>query len=201
DTIFGYRSSNDRLIQQKDNAKVGDDEVIFDVDQSIKRPPIDDDECYKIDDLNDTINAKAQELLANDEPDSFLSRGLEKSIDQSDLDECEPVECNTNNDSDKSIQSQKDHFPLPFIDQMLERICENEYYCFLDGFSGFFQILIAPEDQEKTTFTCPYETFAYRRMPFALCNALATFQRCMTAIFHDMVEDFMEVFMDDFSVF
>ncbi|GJQ89534.1 putative nucleotidyltransferase, ribonuclease H [Tanacetum coccineum] len=65
----------------------------------------------------------------------------------------------------------------------------------------FFHILIAPEDQEKTTFTCPYGTFAYRRMPFGLCNAPATFQRCMTTIFHDMVEDFMEVFMDDFLVF
>ncbi|GKD16734.1 reverse transcriptase domain-containing protein [Tanacetum coccineum] len=64
---------------------------------------------------------------------------------------------------------------------------------------SFFQILIALKDQDKTTFTCPYETFAYRRMSFRLCNALATFQRCMTAIFHDMVEDFMEVFMDDFS--
>ncbi|GJY74824.1 putative nucleotidyltransferase, ribonuclease H [Tanacetum coccineum] len=84
---------------------------------------------------------------------------------------------------------------------MLERLCGNEYYCFLDGFLGFFQIPIAPEDQEKTTFTCPYGTFAYRRMPFGLCNAPTIFQRCMTAIFHDMVEDFMEVFMDDFSVF
>nr|GEV80186.1 hypothetical protein [Tanacetum cinerariifolium] len=65
----------------------------------------------------------------------------------------------------------------------------------------FFQILIAPEDQEKTTFTCPYGTFAYRRMTSGLCDAPTTFQRCMTAIFHDMVEDFMKVFMDDFSVF
>ncbi|GKC60522.1 putative nucleotidyltransferase, ribonuclease H [Tanacetum coccineum] len=97
--------------------------------------------------------------------------------------------------------TRKDHFPLPFIDQMLERLCGNEYYCILDGFSGFFQIPIALEDQEKTTFTCPYGIFAYRRMPFGLCNALATFQRCMTTIFHDMVEDFMEVFMDDFSIF
>ncbi|GJW27674.1 putative nucleotidyltransferase, ribonuclease H [Tanacetum coccineum] len=97
--------------------------------------------------------------------------------------------------------TRKDRFPLPFIDQMLERLSGNVYYCFLDGFSWFFQIPIAPEDQEKTTFTCPYGTFAYRRMPFGLCNAPATFQRCMTAIFHDMVEDFMEVFMDDFSVF
>nr|GEW74770.1 putative reverse transcriptase domain-containing protein [Tanacetum cinerariifolium] len=81
------------------------------------------------------------------------------------------------------------------------RVCIEEYYCFLDGFSGFFQIPIAPEDQEKTTFTCPYGTFSYKRMPFRLCNTPATFQRCMTAIFHDMVEDFMEVFMDDFLIF
>ncbi|GJZ12925.1 reverse transcriptase domain-containing protein [Tanacetum coccineum] len=86
----------------------------------------------------------------------------------------------------------KDHFPLPFMDQMLERLAGNEYYCFLDGFSGYFQIPIDPQDQEKTTFTCPYGTFAYRRMPFALCNAPGTFQRCMMAIFHDMIEKTME---------
>nr|GEY54688.1 reverse transcriptase domain-containing protein [Tanacetum cinerariifolium] len=97
--------------------------------------------------------------------------------------------------------TRKDHFPLPFVDQMLERLAGNEYYCFLDGFSGYFQIPIDPRDQEKTTFTCPYGTFAYRRMPFGLCNTPGTFQRCMLAIFHDMVEKTMEVFMDDFSVF
>nr|GEY89470.1 reverse transcriptase domain-containing protein [Tanacetum cinerariifolium] len=98
-------------------------------------------------------------------------------------------------------ETRKDHFPLPFIDQMLERLAGNEYYCFLDGFSGYFQIPIDPKDQEKTTFTCPYGTFAYKRMPFGLCNAPGTFQRCMMAIFHDMIEQTMEVFMDDFSVF
>ncbi|GJV16870.1 reverse transcriptase domain-containing protein [Tanacetum coccineum] len=97
--------------------------------------------------------------------------------------------------------TRKDHFPLPFMDQMLERLAGNEFYCFLDGFSGYFQIPIDPQDQEKTTFTCPYGTFAYRRMPFGLCNAPGTFQRCMMAIFHDMIEKTMEVFMDDFSVF
>ncbi|GJZ25924.1 reverse transcriptase domain-containing protein [Tanacetum coccineum] len=97
--------------------------------------------------------------------------------------------------------TRKDHFPLPFMDQMLERLAGNEYYCFLDGFSRYFQIPIDPQDQEKTTFTCPYGTFAYRRMPFGLCNAPGTFQRCMMAIFHDMIEETMEVFMDDFSVF
>ena len=58
-----------------------------------------------------------------------------------------------------------------------------------------------PQDQEKTTFTCPFGVFVYRRMPFSLCNAPATFQRCMMAIFADMVEKCIEVFMDDFSVF
>nr|GEV39740.1 reverse transcriptase domain-containing protein [Tanacetum cinerariifolium] len=97
--------------------------------------------------------------------------------------------------------TRKDHFPLPFMDQMLERLARNQYYCFLDGFSGYFQIPINPKDQEKTTFNCPYRTFAYRRMPFGLCNALGTFQRCMMAIFHDMIEKTIEVFMDDFFVF
>ncbi|GJR96299.1 reverse transcriptase domain-containing protein [Tanacetum coccineum] len=97
--------------------------------------------------------------------------------------------------------TRKDHFPLPFMDQMLERLAGNQYYCFLDGFSGYFHIPIDPKDQEKITFTCPYEMFAYRRMPFGLCNAPGTFQRCMMAIFHDMIEKTMEVFMDDFSIF
>ncbi|KAL0802302.1 hypothetical protein Bca101_057478 [Brassica carinata] len=84
---------------------------------------------------------------------------------------------------------------------MLERLANHPFYCFLDGYSGFFQIPIHPNDQEKTTFTCPYGTFAYRRMPFGLCNAPATFQRCMMSIFSDLIEDVVEVFMDDFSVY
>ncbi|XP_038679454.1 uncharacterized protein LOC119980732 [Tripterygium wilfordii] len=100
-----------------------------------------------------------------------------------------------------NLATRKDHFPLPFVDQMLERLAGHEYYCFLDGYSGYNQIAIAPEDQDKTTFTCPFGTFAYRRMPFGLCNAPATFQRCMISIFSDMVERFIEIFMDDFSVF
>nr|GEZ69528.1 reverse transcriptase domain-containing protein [Tanacetum cinerariifolium] len=97
--------------------------------------------------------------------------------------------------------TRKDHFLLSFMGQMLERLAGNEYYCFLDGFSGYFLIPIDLKDQEKTTFTCPYGTFAYKRMPFGLRNAPGTFHRCMMAFFHDMIEQTMEVFMDDFSVF
>ncbi|GJU54040.1 reverse transcriptase domain-containing protein [Tanacetum coccineum] len=98
-------------------------------------------------------------------------------------------------------QPQKDLFPLPFMDQMLGRLAGNKHFCFLDGFSGYFQIPIDPNDQEKTTFTCPSGTYAYRRMPFGLCNAPATFQWCMLEIFHDMIEESVKVFMDDFFVF
>ncbi|CAM8930795.1 unnamed protein product [Rhodiola kirilowii] len=96
--------------------------------------------------------------------------------------------------------TKKDHFPIPFIDQMLERLAGHDYFCFLDGYSGFYQIPILPNDQGKTTFTCPYGTFAFRRMPFGLCNAPGTFQRCMMSIFSDYIEKCIEVFMDDFSI-
>ena len=100
-----------------------------------------------------------------------------------------------------NVGTRKDHFPLPFVDQMLERVAGHEFYCFLDGYSRYNQIEIALEDQEKTTFTCPFGTFAFRKMPFKLCNAPGTFQRCMMGIFSDMIEHILEIFMDDFSVF
>ena len=95
----------------------------------------------------------------------------------------------------------KDHYPLPFIDQMLDKLAGHSHYCFLDEYYSYNQIAIAIEDQEKTTFTCPYGTFAFRRMPFGLCNAPATFQRCMMSMFSDLVEDAMKIFMDDFSIY
>jgi hypothetical protein len=71
--------------------------------------------------------------------------------------------------------TRKDHFPLPFINQMVERLDRHEYYFFLDSYSGYNQVLVDPEDQEKTTFICPFGTFTYRRMPFGLCNVPVTF--------------------------
>ncbi|GKB36548.1 reverse transcriptase domain-containing protein [Tanacetum coccineum] len=76
--------------------------------------------------------------------------------------------------------TRKDHFPLAFMDQMLERLPGNKFFCFLDGFSGHFQIPIELADREKTTFTCPYGTYAYKRMPFGLCNAPTTFQSTLS---------------------
>ncbi|XP_057758078.1 uncharacterized protein LOC130977086 [Arachis stenosperma] len=68
--------------------------------------------------------------------------------------------------------TRKDHFPLPFIDQMLKRLAGHAFYCFLDGYSGYNQIAVDPQDQEKRTFTCPFGVFAYRRMPFGLWAVL-----------------------------
>lgn len=95
----------------------------------------------------------------------------------------------------------KDHFPLPFIDQVLDTLAGKKYFSFLDGFSGYNQIQVAPGDQDKTTFTFPWVTYAYRVLPFGLCNALAKFQRAVLGIFSDLIHDCVEVYMDDFTVY
>jgi hypothetical protein len=72
---------------------------------------------------------------------------------------------------------------------MLERLANHSFVCFLGGYSGYHQIPNNPDDQSKTTFTCPYGTYAYRGMSFGLCNAPASFQRCMMSIFSEMIEE------------
>ncbi|KAL3694641.1 hypothetical protein R1sor_008292 [Riccia sorocarpa] len=97
--------------------------------------------------------------------------------------------------------TRKDHHPLPFIDSILDHVAGHECYSFLDGFSGYNQVSIREQDKDKTTFTTDWGTFAYNKMPFGLCNALATFQRLMTNIFKDFLRKFLEIFIDDFCVF
>ena len=97
--------------------------------------------------------------------------------------------------------TRKDNYHVPFIDQMFDRLAGQQYYHFLDDHYCYNQILIATEDQKKTMSTCRYDTYALKRMSVRICNAAATFQRCMMYIFHDIVQDFVEVFIDDFSFF
>ena len=97
--------------------------------------------------------------------------------------------------------TRNDHYPLPFVDQMLDKLAGHPHLCFLEGYSRYNQISIAPEYQEKTTFTCIYGTISFRRMAFGLCNTSATFQRCMMSMFSDLMEEAMEIFMDDFLVY
>ncbi|GKC33975.1 hypothetical protein Tco_1046359, partial [Tanacetum coccineum] len=181
--------------------RVGDDEVIFDMDQSMKNPSSENDECYGIDDLDDTISKETQELLEGYHLDSFLDSDFESAIWRIDSSNTAyRVEQKTEQtlivSSKLSVKEKKS------LLQVLEKHKGAISWKMSDiKRIRFFQIPIAPKDQDKIMFTCLYGTFAYRRMPFRLCNAPATFQRCMTTIFHDMVEDFMEVFMDDFSIF
>nr|GEY69897.1 reverse transcriptase domain-containing protein [Tanacetum cinerariifolium] len=164
--------------------------------------------------LEDTVEeVDEQELeahyiyMAKIQEDDILN---EQNVVESDDEHVALANLNTNLklavDENKKIQKQLKKANTTLTQELKE--CKtilvetrNEFYCFFDGFSGYIQIPINPPDQVKTTFTYPYGTFAYRRMPFGLCNAPVTFQRCMMAIFHDMIEKTIEVFMDDFSVF
>ncbi|GJR20470.1 reverse transcriptase domain-containing protein [Tanacetum coccineum] len=314
---------------KKITLKVWDDEVIFDVDQSIKKPPTEDDECYGIDDLDETINVETQELLRNDQLDSFLLKGLEKSINRADLESCDFIGDESGIDSDlgtpirhidpdntpysvtqettRSDGVKNEHLYSASANEIDEKKPELKdlphhlEYAYLHGDKSFSIIISSKlSEKEKTLLLQVLEkyrgVFAWKmsdikgispsfcthkilmeddfkpviqpqrrlnpkvqdvvkieivklldsgliypisdsswvspihvvlkkggmtvvlndnnelipsrtvtgwrvRMPFGLCNAPATFQICMTTIFHDMVEDFMEVFMDDFSVF
>jgi hypothetical protein len=91
----------------------------------------------------------------------------------------------------------KDNFPTPFVDQIIDDCASSEIFSLMDGFSGYNQINIAPEDQHKTAFICPWGTFAYRKLPFGLKNAGATFQRAMSYAFHD-IKHIVQPYLDDF---
>ena len=97
--------------------------------------------------------------------------------------------------------TKRDHFPLPFQDEVLDKVAGYECYTVCDGYSGYFQIRIAKEDQLKTTFITPWGCFAYRVMPFGLTNALATFQRFVTHVFSPFFGKSIWVFIDDFCIY
>eukprot|EP00253_Pinus_taeda_P019234 PITA_19234 len=90
----------------------------------------------------------------------------------------------------------KDNFPTPYIDQIIDECAGSEMYSFMDGFFGYNQINIAPADQHKTAFICPWGTFAYKKLPFGLKNASATFQRVMSYAFHD-IRHIVQPYLDD----
>ncbi|GJS00738.1 DNA-directed DNA polymerase [Tanacetum coccineum] len=285
------------VFNKKITLRVGNEEVIFDIDQSIKGPPVEDDECYGIDYLDTTIHLKTQELLEDDQLESFLVNNLEESIDQSDLESCEsqktqgpkrkqnaPLYSASANEIDERRLELKDlpsHLEYAYLKgnescpviissklsekekisllQVLEKrkgtiawkdikgispsfcihkilleesfkpviqpqrrlnpkaqdVVKNKIVRLLD--SGLIYpitdspwaspIYVIPKKGKMTVVLnnnnelIPSRTVIGWRMPLGICNASTTFQRCMTAIFHDMVEDFMEVFMDDFLVF
>ena len=91
----------------------------------------------------------------------------------------------------------RDDFPLPHIDVLVDNTVEHKLFPLMDGFSGYNQIKMAPEDMEKTTFVMQWGTFCCKGMPFGLENTGATYQRAMVALFHDMIHHEIEVYIDD----
>ena len=71
--------------------------------------------------------------------------------------------------------SPKDHYPLPMMDHILKKVVGSKRISTLDGFSGYNQIMVHPEEQKKTTFTTPWGNFMYAKIPFRLINAEETF--------------------------
>ncbi|KAK9010715.1 hypothetical protein V6N11_043585 [Hibiscus sabdariffa] len=101
---------------------------------------------------------------------------------------------------DLNRASPKDNFPLPHIDTLVDNTAGHSYFSFMDGFSGYNQIKMCPDDMSKTTFVTLWGTFCYRVMLFGLKNAGATYQRAMVALFHDMMHKAIKVYVDDMIV-
>ncbi|MCO5567926.1 hypothetical protein L7F22_021622 [Adiantum nelumboides] len=100
-----------------------------------------------------------------------------------------------------NVATKRDHFPLPFQDEILNEVAGHERYTVCDGYSGYYQIRIAEEDQHKTTFITPWGCFAFRVMPFGLTNAPSTFTRFTSFIFQPFFKKSIRVFLDDFCAY
>jgi hypothetical protein len=98
-------------------------------------------------------------------------------------------------------QTKKDPFPLPFLDLVLDTTARPKMDPFMDGYSGYNQVKMVEEDKEKTSFIFEWGAYAYNIMPFGLCNGLTTFQKIVTQTFKKYINNFMQVFLDDFSVY
>ncbi|KAL4283519.1 hypothetical protein GQ457_16G018000 [Hibiscus cannabinus] len=191
----------------------GEEELIFRVDdqqikKTILRPK---NRTSKIDDCWMIQNSTAHQLTC---PDSNKDKGRKEESSQTNLETEQPPKLELkqlpeqlkyaylgNNETlpviiSSKLQTDQEERLIATLRQHKEALGWT-----IADIKGYNQIAIAPEDQSKTTFTCPYGTFSFRRMPFGLCNAPATFQRCMTTIFSDLNEDCLEIFMDDFSTF
>jgi len=97
--------------------------------------------------------------------------------------------------------SLKDNYPLPKMDHVLQKVVGAERLSMLDGLSGYNQVVVHPEDQEKTTFKTPWGTFKYVKMPFRLMNSGATFQRDMDITFAEEKDRFMVIYLDDVTIY
>jgi hypothetical protein len=96
--------------------------------------------------------------------------------------------------------SLKDNYPLPKMDHILQKVVGSQNMSTLDGFSKYNQIMVHPGDQEKTTFTTPWGTFMYAKMPFGLMNEGETFQMDMDITFVDEKDKFIHIYLDDITM-
>ncbi|GJW97734.1 reverse transcriptase domain-containing protein [Tanacetum coccineum] len=206
-----------RVKQKQLNLRVGTERMIFHIDSVMKHSYSNDDICFRIDVIDEILEEDFDALLDKGSEILYSIKGiiLEEKL-FAEFDDFMAMTANENSESESDIEepplkkspltpiTRSKHLLknlLRILNSNLFLITWNMYSWKNPLFFLYFQIPIDPMDQEKTTFTCPFGTYAYRRMPFGLCNAPATFQRCMLAIFHDMIEESVEVFMDNFSVF
>ena len=104
------------------------------------------------------------------------------------------------NFKDLNKASLKDDFPLPHIDILVDNTARHALLSFMDDFSGYNQIKMAPEDMEKTSFITPWGTYCYKVMPFGLKNVGATYQRATTTLLRDLINKEVQVYVDDMIV-
>jgi hypothetical protein len=147
--------------------------------------PIMEKEIKKMLDAKIIIPLRYSEWIANLVPVRKKNGEIRLCVDFRNLNKC----------------SKKDNYPLPKMEHILQKVSGASVMSFIDGFSGYNQIEVHPDDREKTTFTTPWGTFMYEKMPFGLMNAGATFQRAMDIAFMGEKDRFVLIYLDDITVF